>query len=1006
MLTGSMEEQQCTNGNGETAPHDDARDEDEARLIIDEENLPSEDKDKDCKPERKTRSSKSKFRKEVQEIASAYPCPDCGKTFRRKAKLEAHFLTHKSKDELECENCKRKFRKVDTLFNHVCSGFGNNYKCSECSEWFRLKRDLVVHQQNHKQALSDELPDEKNPSEELEDFSSFVTSFVKWPVTCTQCGVELVNLHHYSAHMATHKKGERSFFCLMCKTNFSSKDDYLLHKSLCHIEGIFECSFCSKKFHTEKRLSDHLESHNGEGVGCDICRLRFVNKEKLSLHMRAHSTSIFVCAKCKKIFRCNSSLKNHTCAPESYEKKLYTFDDSTQKVMNEQFQDSVSTIEDSDSEDAELCEDSSDSHLCKVCGESFQRKEDLISHLTVHFQCVKCKMYFKSQSDLDMHKFLLADEKLYSCCLCEALVHGKQELESHISAHLTTEDDLLDALEWEDNTEILQNINLDPSEPLHSTSFERSLSALKIHKVTPAGKNAIKCSACGKLVFSHHNLSSQIESSTPAGDSDEYVYISRLGSPKIKLKQTEETYCSCHHSLGTVGALSEQSARQSTSLSEYGDQETLKILTASQIPTHLLTMKHKGNEPIDTKSKAVLNQVIKNNSVVLFTSAKKDNTPEASKSEREDCKVLRNSINSTEMMEKSLSGSIASSIADVSSKKDSNNLSDNLKAGMTNVDLEAKKEVFSPQKAGIKVIKLDSSKVNSASLKSNKKELLVSGTSGKDGLLPAPVRIFVTTSGLLSVPTDNEEKIVTEDHADHTNKRSPFVQRKLGLGFRKILPKVNIVSQDLLMSSPKRKEGGFSSQISTSLPPKKIKTEAPVKYLQLNKFADLNKVELITSKANVNVRKMSDCEKVTFESKSLDATNEKNKNAGQQSVSSLGTVTDPGGGNPVRKAKIFDKAEPVLLAKDKSISLSNRITHLKKKDYQGKSRKRRDTSTLNSGGSDSCYLPEMNMMLKVEKPSSDSEENDEDNSLDFSGIKKEFLASDVFIKEEWDIVDF
>lgn len=999
------EEQQCTNEEGEVAPNEDAPDEGETRLIIDEGNLQLEDKSEDPISKRKCRFSR--LRQSGQEIANLYPCPDCGITFRRKAKLEAHLLTHKAKDEFECENCKQKFLREDVLFSHVCSGLSNNYKCSECDELFRLKRDLLVHQQSHKQTSSDEPPDEKDSSVEF-DFSTFVASFVKWPVSCIQCEEELVDLKHYNAHMAAHKKGEPSYYCLMCKTNFSCKNDYLLHKDICHIEGIFECSFCWKRFHTEKRLRDHLDSHSGEGVCCDSCGLRFVDKDKLLSHMKVHSstsTSIFVCAKCKKIFRCNSSLKNHSCAPENKEKKLYTFDDNTMK-MNEQCQDSMSTIEDSESEDAELCEVLTDSYLCKTCGDSFQQREDLISHLEIHFQCVECKKYFKSQMDLDMHKFLLGDEKLFSCCLCDAVVHGKKELEGHISFHLKTEDDLLDDLEWEDNNENLQNItqSSDTNEPMYHNSCERSQLSAKIHKVILAGRNTLKCVSCGKFVYSHHNLSANIETSTPAGNTDEYVYISRLGSPKMKPRHTEETCCTCHRSSGIVlGALSEQNINQSISSNESGDKEAFKIFATTQMPTHWHTHKNVVNDSIDTKSKSVLNQVAKNISAILDTNTKYDTSTkfdEAIKSRREDCKLLLNSVSSTELLEKNLSSLSASSIGGASPAIKSNNSpSEHLKASLTNEEVEYKKEITSPKTLGIKVIKLDSSKVNSESSKIGTK-LLSNCNLGK-GDIPPPVKIFVRTSGLLSAPGKNGGKeLGSASKLPGTNEytKSSVNNR---ISFRKILPKVRASKEEEDLS-PKRKGRGQGSQDSSSLFTKKIKVEVPLKKLPPSKYTGVDITEIVPSLLSTNGVKTK-FEKITLENKSHSVAFEKRRTGGQQSLYNSG-ITELVVDDSKRKSNTFDKAEPIVLMKDRNKRSSKRTTY-KKQEHQGNNMKRRDSTTLDANGSDSVPLLEPNMTVKVEKLSYDSEEYDDD-SLDFSGIKKEFLACDALIKEEWDIVEF
>ena len=846
--------------------------------------------------------------------------------------------------------------------------------------------------------------DEEDPSEEL-DFSSFVASFVKWPVACTHCGGELTNLEKYNVHMAAHKEGGPCV-CLMCKMKFSCRDDFLLHKALCQIEGIFECTRCSKRFHTEKKLSEHLESHIREGVYCDICGLSFVSKDKLISHMKIHKTNIFVCGKCKQIFKCNSSFKNHTCISEDNEKKFYTFADIPEKKVNGLCRDSLSTNEESDSEDAETCRVVSESHLCKVCGDSFEQKELLIIHLATHFQCIECKKYFKSQTDLDMHTFLLADEKLYSCCLCETIVHGKKELEHHLSQHLASDDEPYDDLEWDDNSDVFQNVipSLDATESLQSALLEKPVANVKIHKVIPAGNNVLKCSSCGKFVLSHHNLSAHIEPNTLLTDSDEeYVYISRLESPQNKPKQTEDTYCTCHYHLNILSSLSEQSP--SKSHGEYECQEAENVINTSQISTHLHPLNSTLEDSVDSKPKSVHSKGIEDHSVVQFddsndkgSNCDRPNDFEILKPEMESSrKVL---LHTNQLLNRDSTSSSASNISDLVAKKDCKNRSDGSKSVSLNTELEAKIEGIFPNKSTIRLIRLD--KTDALPFKSGMKEFGMNTNIGDGNPLAKPVKILIST-GSFSDSSINCGSVSDVLNGSNVKKSIPILKSS---ATKRSHPEVNIVNQEkLVLPSITGNDGGKNLVENPVSKLCKVKIEKSIKKRSPSKFKD-DRTEFVATQSNENAVKLSNGKIMTLESKACSTRGEKRKNVSQQAlnVSSAIDVMEPKHG---RKPKSLGKTDTLMLRpNNEKVVPSKRRPNFMKKE-QEKNKTRSDASTPNANGNENSNILGSNMIFKVEQLRYESEEEEEEESLDFSGIKKEFLASDVFIKEEeWDIVDF
>ena len=83
----------------------------------------------------------------IEEIPFA--CEICSKTFKTKALLTEHRLTHfEEAKEHECNVCHKKFYQLSKLKRHEVTHKGK-YECDICSESYKTLRTLQLHKKKH-----------------------------------------------------------------------------------------------------------------------------------------------------------------------------------------------------------------------------------------------------------------------------------------------------------------------------------------------------------------------------------------------------------------------------------------------------------------------------------------------------------------------------------------------------------------------------------------------------------------------------------------------------------------------------------------------------------------------------------------------------------------------------------------------------------------------------------------------------------------------------------------
>ncbi|CAB4055810.1 KRAB [Lepeophtheirus salmonis] len=191
-------------------------------------------------------------------------CPSCPKSFKTKSNLNQHLRTHMPQKFI-CESCGRILFSESGLRYHRLSSHsgegGTSFPCSLCSSSFLQNKLLQKH---------------------------------------------LNSVHSYI----------KNYPCPYCEASFKRKDNADRHVRDTHslVGKLWECEFCSSKFMSSARLSQHRRLHNSEGTSwiCSLCGKSFLRQKNLRLHsLKKHSESSLKCLSCDFDFLFPSELASH-----------------------------------------------------------------------------------------------------------------------------------------------------------------------------------------------------------------------------------------------------------------------------------------------------------------------------------------------------------------------------------------------------------------------------------------------------------------------------------------------------------------------------------------------------------------------------------------------------------------------------------------------------------------------------------------------------------------------
>ena len=317
-----------------------------------------------------------------------------------------------SADDLKCQLCLKVFDKRRYLMDHLRRVHHSAiHRCKACREKFKLKEDLLNHQNvcqtfmSSKQIVPETSIDVQNKKlftkrkknnqctlceqyfltqsllqthiktvhegEKTDETQVFDETKVENPVVCSLCNITINNEYALSIHQGSVHGFERPWLCNICGKNFARHLELMNHKRTHTGEKPFQCHFCGARFNQKQNLHTHVRHiHlNERKYNCEVCNMKFRRKRLLDCHINSkhkHERP-YKCRLCPSTFIYPEHVRKHEQTHS--EKKKYQ---------------------------------------CDQCDKSFRSKASLDNHGSSHrpptnYQCLSCPLFFLSKEDLLHH---------------------------------------------------------------------------------------------------------------------------------------------------------------------------------------------------------------------------------------------------------------------------------------------------------------------------------------------------------------------------------------------------------------------------------------------------------------------------------------------------------------------------------------------------------------------------------------------------------------------------
>ncbi|XP_076805437.1 uncharacterized protein LOC143449212 isoform X2 [Clavelina lepadiformis] len=174
-----------------------------------------------CPQCERTYSRRAALLQHLQTHSSRLPfhCIYCHKSFKLKGYLTQHLLVHKTEKPFKCTiaGCDKAFKKRRKLQDHLLShGTERNYSCHVCGKAFKIASTLAVHMKAHQDLR---------------------------PYQCQQCGMAFKFKGNLKSHIRIHT-GERPFECTVCKKSFAQQTTLQIHMRIHTGEKPYKCMEC------------------------------------------------------------------------------------------------------------------------------------------------------------------------------------------------------------------------------------------------------------------------------------------------------------------------------------------------------------------------------------------------------------------------------------------------------------------------------------------------------------------------------------------------------------------------------------------------------------------------------------------------------------------------------------------------------------------------------------------------------------------------------------------
>ncbi|XP_044532899.1 zinc finger protein 420-like [Gracilinanus agilis] len=311
-----------------------------------------------------------------------------------------------------------------------------NYKCDECSIYFRHSSDLFQHQKTHSGENSLKCGEVGSAfSHTLGSDQAQRIKGENMPHKCKDCNKTFNHRSHLEHHQRLHTR-ERPYKCKECGKTFRWSSNFARHRRIHTVPKHYECQECGKEF---TRISQKVHTTE-KRYKCKECGKTFTRNRTLVDHQRIHSgEKPYRCNDCGKTFTRNRTLVDH------------------QRIHSGE-----------------------KPYRCNDCGKTFTRNRSLVEHERIHtgerpYECSKCGKAFNRKSYLFLHERTHNKKKPYKCDICGKDFRWGSGFARHRRSHIE-----------EKYNEVDEQRGVFP----HSSDIQ--------HQRIPIEEKSYECHECGK----------------------------------------------------------------------------------------------------------------------------------------------------------------------------------------------------------------------------------------------------------------------------------------------------------------------------------------------------------------------------------------------------------------------------------------------------------------------------------------------------------------------------
>lgn len=151
----------------------------------------------------------------------------------------------------------------------------------------------------------------------MESGQSFITknkyeSKIKKFYLCDRCSYKSITKINLEAHYNKMHLCVRPYICQICSKSFYRKSNLQEHLLIHNKIKNYICETCGNNFVSRKSLETHLKTHGVKKFHCDTCNKFYFHKHHLNEHIkRNHMEKLYNCMGCEKKYGLMKELKRH-----------------------------------------------------------------------------------------------------------------------------------------------------------------------------------------------------------------------------------------------------------------------------------------------------------------------------------------------------------------------------------------------------------------------------------------------------------------------------------------------------------------------------------------------------------------------------------------------------------------------------------------------------------------------------------------------------------------------